>query len=465
VPWQRRLPTASPTPGDVDADDSSYEAAGDLFDAIDADGEEIPAGPDAPDAAVETTAPALDEEAREQYRLAHPLTLDLTLRSYQQEAVAAWQRAEGRGVIVLPTGAGKTVVALHIIATAGVRTLVVAPTIDLLHQWRSGIADRFGLPIEEIGIVGGGKRTMRDITVMTYDSAAMPSRKLDRFGLLVVDETHHLPAQAYRTIARKMAAPFRLGLSATLERSDGGHHALPHLLGPLVYERSVQELSRDSHIAAYDERRIFVDLDPKERARYEWLMAEWSAYLATNRSQLGAGEHLYASLIRRAGFDPGARAALRAHQQARMLALNADSKIAAVEQLLAKHRDDKVIVFAEFTTMVDRLSERLLLPAITYRTPLPERKAILSDFRSGAYRMLVTGRVLNEGVDVPDANVAIVVSGSSATREYIQRLGRVLRPKADRAVLYEVIARKTIEGKSARKRRPRESAPFELGAE
>jgi len=148
-----------------------------------------------------------------------------------------------------------------------------------------------------------------------------------------------------------------------------------------------------------------------------------------------------------------------------MLALNADSKIDAVEQLLAKHRDDKVIVFAEFTTMVDRLSERLLLPSITYRTTLPERKAILADFRNGTYRMLVTGRVLNEGVDVPDANVAIVVSGSSATREYIQRLGRVLRPKADRAVLYEVIARKTIEGKSARKRRPRQSAPFELGAE
>lgn len=464
MPWQRTR-SVKPSPGDVDADDTPFEAAGDLFDAIDEDAEEVPAGLEAAGIDEAAESSGLNDEAREHYRLGHPLTLDLTLRSYQQEAVAAWERANGRGVIVLPTGAGKTVVALHIIATAGVRTLVVAPTIDLLHQWRHGIAERFGLPIEEIGIVGGGKRTMRDITVITYDSAAMPSRKLDRFGLLVVDETHHLPAQAYRTIARKMAAPFRLGLSATLERSDGGHHALPQLLGPVVYERSVAELSRDSHIAAYDEKRVFVDLDPEERARYEWLMAEWSAYLATNRSQLGAGEHLYASLIRRAGFDPGARAALRAHQQARMLALNADSKIHAVEQLLAKHRDDKVIVFAEFTSMVDRLSERLLLPAITYRTPLPERKAILADFRNGTYRMLVTGRVLNEGVDVPDANVAIVVSGSSATREYIQRLGRVLRPKASRAVLYEVIARKTIEGKSARKRRPRESAPFEFGAE
>ena len=137
-----------------------------------------------------------------------------------------------------------------------------------------------------------------------------------------------------------------------------------------------------------------------------------------------------------------------------MIALNAEGKIAKVVELLEKHRDDKVIVFSEFNAMVDILSERLLLPAITYRTPLPERRQVLDRFRSGDYGKLVTGRVLNEGVDVPDANVAIVVSGSSATREYIQRLGRVLRPKQADAMLYELITRRTTEGRSARKRRP-----------
>ena len=139
-----------------------------------------------------------------------------------------------------------------------------------------------------------------------------------------------------------------------------------------------------------------------------------------------------------------------------MIGLNAVAKIAKVVEPLSKHRDDTVIVFSEYNARGDARSERLLLPAITYRTAMPERRQILERFRSGEYTKLVTGRVLNEGVDVPDANVAIVVSGSSATREYIQRLGRVLRPKRERAMLYELVTRRTTEGRSARKRRPKE---------
>jgi len=291
------------------------------------------------------------------------------------------------------------------------------------------------------------------VTVITYDSAAMPHRRLDGFGLIVVDEVHHLPARAYRAIAGKVNAPFRLGLSATPERSDDGHLALDHLIGPVVFRRSPAELARDRHIADYDEKRIFVNLTDDERLRYDQLMAEYRWYLASRRGSLGRPEGMFVELIRRSGSDPAARSALRAHHQARMIALNAEAKIAKVEELLWKHRDDKVIVFSEYNAMVDILSERLLLPAITYRTAPAERRATLDGFRAGDYSKLVTGRVLNEGVDVPDANVAIVVSGSSATREYIQRLGRVLRPKASRAKLYELVSRKTTEGRSVRKRR------------
>jgi superfamily II DNA or RNA helicase len=196
-----------------------------------------------------------------------------------------------------------------------------------------------------------------------------------------------------------------------------------------------------------------VDLLPEERIRYDALMAEYRAYLQAHRHQLGRPEGVYTELIRRSGSDPGARSALRAHQRARMIALNADAKVRSVAELLQRHRDDKVIVFSEYNAMVDILAERLLLPAITYRTHPAERRHVLDAFRAGAYSKIVTGRVLNEGVDVPDANVAIVVSGSAATREYIQRLGRVLRPKAERARLYELVTRKTIEGRTARKRR------------
>jgi len=354
---------------------------------------------------------------------------------------------------VLPTGAGKTVVALAAAAQLSLRTLVVVPTIELLQQWRGSLAEHLGFPLESVGIVGGGKRTVRDVTVITYDSAAMPHRRLDGFGLIVVDEVHHLPARAYRAIASKVNAPFRLGLSATPERSDDGHLALDHLIGPIVFRRSPAELARDRHIADYDEKRIFVDLTDDERLRYDQLMAEYRWYLASRRGSLGRPEGMFVELIRRSGSDPAARSALRAHHQARMIALNAEAKIAKVEELLWKHRDDKVIVFSEYNAMVDILSERLLLPSITYRTAPAERRGVLDGFRAGEYSKLVTGRVLNEGVDVPDANVAIVVSGSSATREYIQRLGRVLRPKSTRAKLYELVSRKTTEGRSVRKRR------------
>jgi superfamily II DNA or RNA helicase len=118
-----------------------------------------------------------------------------------------------------------------------------------------------------------------------------------------------------------------------------------------------------------------------------------------------------------------------------------------------------VIIFAEYTALVDAISRRLLVPAITYRTGPQERRALLEGFRTGRYSKLVTGRVLNEGVDLPDANVAVVASGSSATREYIQRLGRVLRPKPQTAVLYELITRKTSEAHASRRRRPKEAGP------
>jgi superfamily II DNA or RNA helicase len=390
--------------------------------------------------------------------LVRPTRLELLPRSYQDEAIAAWTRHDGRGVVVLPTGAGKTMVAMMAVAKAGVRTLVVVPTIELLHQWQATLAERLGYPLGEVGVVGGGKRTVRDLTVITYDSAAMPTRKLDGFGLLVVDEVHHLPARAYRTIAHKTNAPFRLGLSATPERSDGGHLDLDRLIGPEVYRRTAAELSRDKHIAEYDEKRLFVDLSSEERDRYDRLMGDYKLYLATHRRSFGAPQSLFTEMIRRSGSDPAARAALRAHHQARTIALNAEAKIARTAALLAMHRDDKVIVFSEYNAMVDVLSERLLLPAITYRTPAAERRQILDRFRDGTYSKLVTGRVLNEGVDVPDANVAIVVSGSSATREYIQRLGRVLRPKMERAKLYELVTRRTTEGRSARKRRPTDAA-------
>jgi superfamily II DNA or RNA helicase len=459
-PWLRRRDPGAATPvGDDqplnDGPVDEIDEVVDLFAALETDLDDQETDSAATSITSEDDFAAfVTPELQSAYGLEIAPVFDLIPRPYQEESIAAWARHDGRGVIVLPTGAGKTVVALTIAARLGLRTLVVVPTIDLLTQWRQALSDRLGYPLSEVGVIGGGKRTLRDLTVITYDSAAMSHRDLRGFGLLVVDEVHHLPARAYRAIAGKVNAPFRLGLSATPERTDEGHLSLDHLIGPIVYRRSPAELARDQHIASYKEKRFFVDLSSDEQLRYDRLMAEYKWYLASRRGNLGRPEGIFVEMIRRSGHDPAARSALRAHQQARMIALNAEAKIAKVVELLEKHRDDKVIVFSEYNAMVDILSERLILPSITYRTPLPERRQILERFRGGEYGKLVTGRVLNEGVDVPDANVAIVVSGSSATREYIQRLGRVLRPKLTDAMLYELITRRTTEGRSARKRRP-----------
>jgi superfamily II DNA or RNA helicase len=431
----------------------------DLFAALDEIEEESETrAPPSGDTRAEA-APLPSSEERAPYLLPVVPDLALTPRAYQQSAVDAWLRAGGRGVVVLPTGAGKTIVAYDAIARLGVRTLVVVPTIELLRQWRAGIIAHLRLPKSMVGAVGGGEHSSGPVTVITYDSAAMKRRRLEGFGLLIFDEVHHLPAQSYRTIVEKAKAPWRLGLSATLERADGRHDDLNALIGPVVFERAAEELSAQKHIAAYKERRIYVDLKPEEELRYETLMAEWRWYLATKRSQLGNGPDMFSAIIRRSAFDAEARSALRAHHEARLVAMNAEAKLAAIEDLLRKHASDKAIIFSEYVGMVDRISRQMLIPAITYRTPPAERHAILEGFRSGKITKLVTGRVLNEGVDVPDANVAIVASGSASMREYIQRLGRVLRPKPGEAQLYELISRRTTERNAARRRRPPRKLP------
>jgi superfamily II DNA or RNA helicase len=370
------------------SDDENDALTDDLFTALDVTGDEDIDADGAP--AVDALLP--DEAERAPYALPYTPHLTLTPRPYQRTAVDAWLRADGCGVVVLPTGAGKTVVAFDAIARMSVRTLVVVPTIELLRQWRSELTTRLGLDDGAVGCVGGGERTVGPITVITYDSAAMPRRKLDGFGLLVFDEAHHLPANSYRAIVAKARAPWRLGLSATLERADERHLDLATLIGPVVYERAAEELAAEKHIAAFTERRVFVDLTPEEEMRYEGLMAEWKYYLATRRAQLGGGPGMFTQLIRRSGYDPEARRALRAHHEARLLAMNATAKTGTIEQLLRRHPNEKVIIFSEYVEMVDRISRALLLPAITYRTPPAERKAILAGFRSGELTKLVTGR-------------------------------------------------------------------------
>lgn len=388
----------------------------------------------------------------EQPALPYVPTLSMEPRPYQDEALTQWLAVGSAGVVVLPTGAGKTFVAAMAIAETGLWTLAVVPTLDLLQQWRVALASALSLTTEDIGIFGGGEKEFQPITVITYDSAALYPRELSRFGLLIFDECHHLPAPTYRQIAESAFTPLRLGLSATPERSDMAHTDLDELIGPEVYRRSPAELTEGNYLAQYQEQRIAIELSPEDAARYEQQRAIYRSFLRRRRISIRSPEDFQQKLIFMSARDPEARAAMLAWREARNIAMNTPAKYMEIERLLVFHKEDKVLLFSEYNAVVDELSRRFCIPSITYKTPADERRTILERFRTGQYTKLASGRVLNEGVDVPDCRIAIIVSGNSTKREYIQRLGRILRPKAGQAILYELVSTGTTEEEMARRR-------------
>ncbi len=374
-------------------------------------------------------------------------------RPYQEDALTAWLAQGSAGVVVLPTGAGKTFVAAMAVVETGLWTLAVVPTIDLLQQWRTALATALSLNIDDIGTFGGGEKELKPITIITYDSAALYPRELSRFGLLIFDECHHLPAPTYRLIAESAFTPLRLGLSATPERSDMAHVELDELIGPEVYRRSPAELTEGRYLAQYQEKIIDIALSGEDEIRYAEQRRIYSSFLRRRRIVIRSPEDFQQKLIFLSARDPEARTAMLAWREARQIAMNAPAKYSEIERLLHKHAADQVLLFSEYNPVVDQISRRFCLPSITYKTPTEERRTILDRFRTGQYTKLVTGRVLNEGVDVPDCRVAIIVSGNSTKREYIQRLGRILRPKEGEALLYELVTTGTTEEEMAKRRK------------
>lgn len=370
---------------------------------------------------------------------------------HQTEALNAWTGAGRRGVVVLPTGAGKTFLALLAIKLTGRSSLICVPTLDLMHQWYANLEAAF--QNQKIGLLGGGSRDFLEITVATYDSSfrAMENEG-QRWGLIVFDECHHLPGELFRQIAEYSIAPYRLGLTATLERGDGKHRDLETLIGPTVYSARPEDL-KGGALADHEVRRVQVELDILERGRYQQALETRDAYLKDKKIFLGSLDG-WRRFVMTSASSPAGRKAMLAHRELRKLALATGAKIRALDKLLIEHTDDRILIFTDDNAAVYEVSSKLLIPAITHQTPVKERHAILEKFKSGEYPVVVTSRVLNEGVDVPEANIAIVLSGTGSTREHVQRLGRILRPRVGKfAILYEVVSRDTVEEGISRRRK------------
>ena len=374
---------------------------------------------------------------------------EVSLRSYQEAALSAWELGHRRGVIALPTGSGKTRVALAAVKRTRLGALCLVPTRVLLDQWLREIGAVYR---GAVGCYGDGVRRLAPLTVATYESAYRHMRELgDRFELLIVDEAHHFGG-GFRDEALEMSvAHARLGLTATPPRGGAPAARLAELVGPTVFELAVGDLA-GGFLASFDAITLYLDLCPEERAAYSSLSAVFtSAYAEFRRVAPEAG---WTDFARAAATTADGRRALAAWRQARRLLAFTRAKRRALQALLGRHRCARVLVFTADNETAYAIARAHLVMPLTCDIGRAERDDILDRFRRGEIRTLVSARVLNEGIDVPDADVAVVVGGALGEREHVQRVGRLLRPgEGKRAVVYELVTRDTIEVGQARRRR------------
>jgi superfamily II DNA or RNA helicase len=392
---------------------------------------------------------AFDDQVPVPERVRWPKLELLPLRPEQLAAVESWTRAQGRGQIVMPTGTGKTEVALAAIVAAGVATLVVAPVRDLMYQWQHRILRRTGY---DAGIVGDSLFNLRAITVTTYDSAYIHMARIGAtFGLIVFDEEHHLPGRCYREAALLCAAPLRLGLTATPERADGLHSELNALVGPVVYDLPLSA-AKGGTLADYTVVRIPVALQPQEQARYD-RAGETVRRFMYEKSKTTPG-YTFENLCADAGKDPEARNVQKAYYLKRSIEDRAEEKLRVLEDLFGLHSNERILVFAGSNAMALDISRRFLVPTLLSFSRKKERIAVLEGFAAGTFPVVVANQVLDEGVDVPAAKVAVVVGGQASARQAKQRLGRILRKSGGlRATLYEVVCEDTKDVERSRERR------------
>ncbi|MEO9236886.1 MAG: DNA repair helicase XPB [Jatrophihabitantaceae bacterium] len=354
---------------------------------------------------------------------AHPIELDnadWTLRPYQQQAVESFW-AGGSGVVVLPCGAGKTLVGAAAMAQAKATTLILVTNTVSGRQWKRELIARTSLTEEEIGEYSGEKKEIRPVTIATYQ--VMTTRRKGEYrhlelfdsrdwGLIVYDEVHLLPAPIFRLTA-DLQSRRRLGLTATLVREDGREADVFSLIGPKRYDAPWKDIENQGWIAPADCSEVRVTLTDAERMSY----------------------------------------AIAEPEDRYKLAATARTKLPVIKAIVDRHPDDQVLVIGAYLDQLDEIAEHLGgVPVIQGSTPNKERERLYDSFRTGETRVLVVSKVANFSIDLPEAAVAIQISGTFGSRqEEAQRLGRVLRPKHDgrQAHFYTVVSRETLDAEYA----------------
>ena len=374
---------------------------------------------------------------------------EVELRPYQAAALTSWELSNARGLVVLPTGSGKTRLALAAMTRRRCRTLCLVPTRVLLEQWRTVLAQLYRGPI---GQYGDGTRVLEAVTVATFASAFHHMASLgNRFDLLVVDEAHHFGTGAGDEALELCAAPARIGLTATPPTSPLHRTRLEELIGPEVYRQSVADLAGD-YLAPLQVVSLRLDLTSLERREYAQEVAVYqpAVHQFFRYSPRATWREFQTAAVR---TDEGRRA-LAAWRRSRKLVAFTEAKQAAVARLLVELRGARLLVFTGDNDTAYRVSSEHCIMPITCDIGRAERREALERFRTGDLAVLVSSQVLNEGIDVPAAEAAILVGGRLGTREFVQRVGRTLRPAPGKqAVVYELVTRGTHEVREALRKR------------
>ncbi len=385
---------------------------------------------------------------RDTYPLSFNIELKVTLRPYQEEAVNAWIKNK-KGIIALPTGAGKTIIALAIIAKLREKTLIVTYTKDQMMQWREMLLKYTTISLDKIGLYYGDVKKLAPITITTYQTAYRHISKLSPFfSLLVIDEVHHLPAEKFRYIALNSFAPHRLGLSATVIREDGKHEELFPLMGGIVYWKTASELVEEGYLAPFRIKPVYVELTVDERKKLRELIKLYRLF-AKGRS--------FNDLLKHARLgDEDAQRALSVHSRIRQLIHNAQNKLKVIRDIVEEEleKGSKIIIFTQYVGQAEKIAKEVQGLLLTGKMDARERNEVINKFRVMRKGVLVVTTVGDEGIDIPDANVGIIAAGTGSRRQFIQRLGRLLRMKNGKeAILYEIIVKGTTEEIQSKKRK------------
>ena len=296
---------------------------------------------------------------------------------HQTEALETWWKQRGRGVVVLPTGTGKTHVAILAIHRVARPALIVTPTIDLMHQWHGELTTAFG---GTVGVMGGGEYNIQPLTVTTYDSAHIHlDRWGNKFGLLVFDECHHLPGPSYKFAAIGTTGP--VAARSDRDAGTGRRHLeslLPELIGPIVYRKEIKELSGD-YLAQYHVQKVFVDLTPEEAKQYQEARDRYRNFVTKAGISMGSPTG-WKRFLQETYRSPEGRAAFLAYREQKRISQAAPAKIRELENLLERHRADRTLIFTADNATVYQIARKFLVPAITHQTKSKERRTMLERF-------------------------------------------------------------------------------------